>query len=190
MTGFLYSLDISNSIVSEVVASGPEPGARYGHSCFYWGSQIFVYGGFDNNMDNLNDMYVYDVDANQWTNITTSVTGPLPYPYSAFSAYWNGGPLFYLFSGIYFATESAAPVIFTFDPTSSTWGIPEVNGNIPAGWGASVVVTGSNTAYLYGFASNNDASSINPNIFQVSFGISNNSSNSSTPSCPSATPFM
>lgn len=70
----LYRINLFNHDCLEwerVTSEGPRPSPRFGHLCLQFGTQMLVYGGYNEKMlDNLlGDFWVYEMVSNQWTEL-------------------------------------------------------------------------------------------------------------------------
>lgn len=100
---------------------GTRPSARKGHASFYFGNQIFIFGGIDFESGNaLNDMWIFDLNTNEWNQF--EYPGWLPQPRTGHSCTRTGYSAVYVFGG----HDTAAPVkyfddLWVFDAEYREW---------------------------------------------------------------------
>lgn len=75
----IFYLDLTTFVWHTPNAIGAIPIGRRSHSAFAYKDQLFIFGGFNGNLDrHFNDVYCYNVDRNQWNLVKTHGTGPKP----------------------------------------------------------------------------------------------------------------
>ena len=79
--------------------------------------QLYLFGGLDTENATLNDMWMYDLTDNQWTQIEQK--GNIPRPRSSHSFNLYEGRI-YMFGGLLEVTKESSE-LFSFDIETSTW---------------------------------------------------------------------
>ena len=63
----LYSFDLESETWEKIVPNGNSPDGRGGHSVFASDDKIYIYGGWNNEMQ-FNNIDVFDLEKKEWTN--------------------------------------------------------------------------------------------------------------------------
>lgn len=63
----LYSFDLKEEVWEKLVPANTGPEGRGGHSVFAAGDKIYIYGGWNNEMQ-YNNIWFYDLTTNEWTD--------------------------------------------------------------------------------------------------------------------------
>lgn len=62
-----WNFNLETKKWSKISNPGHPPSARDGHCCgLIKNKYMFVYGGIDENDNNLSDVYLYDLETHQW----------------------------------------------------------------------------------------------------------------------------
>jgi len=73
---------------AHLVPTGDVPAAREGHSLTFVDQKLLLFGGYVEAGQDMNDVHMYDIDAQQWKNL--DIAGSAPHPRQAHSAARHG----------------------------------------------------------------------------------------------------
>eukprot|EP01080_Neovahlkampfia_damariscottae_P007374 gene7374-11696_t len=95
----LYTLETNNlKLVS--IATGDVPCGRSGHSSTIFDDYLFIFGGFNQNSDRMNDLFMYDIMKKHWKKINFENNSLIPKCSSGHKLIFHKDKLF-LFGGSY-----------------------------------------------------------------------------------------
>ena len=80
-------------------------------------TKIYVFGGLNSDNTTMNDMWMYDLNQNTWTEIEQK--GQVPKPRSGHSFNLYDGKIF-MFGGLIEVTKESSE-LFSFDIETETW---------------------------------------------------------------------
>ncbi|RKO86482.1 hypothetical protein BDK51DRAFT_51740 [Blyttiomyces helicus] len=156
---FIYRMATQTWTV--VGGTSQPPSARFGSSCAAIGQKVYVFGGYDGTLKDLNDLWVFDNTSNTWSEIGT--TGAVP-SIRTYSSMTSLGSEFLVVSGMtvwlsfgtirgcarYFPGGQANltatdPTFYFLNVTSSTWFPGNIIGPLPYRADAPVTSTETTT---------------------------------------------
>jgi N-acetylneuraminic acid mutarotase len=98
----VYKLNINTLIWKKIKISGKIPICRAAHTCQLdtYTKNIIIFGGFDHNLNRLNDYYLFDIIKNKWIDLNDKFNNNYFFPSKrsfSSSCFYNNG--FYIICG-------------------------------------------------------------------------------------------
>lgn len=133
----------------------PLPGARDGHSACVVGNKMFIFGGYEEQVDKFsNEIYSFDFTAMTWSFVKTYGTPPRWRDFHSASVI---GDLMYVFGGrsdrgghIHTNNEIYCNKIKVFNTRTSEWFSPPTSGEAPKGRRSHAAFVHGGQLYLFG----------------------------------------
>jgi len=107
--------DVSGAMVSE----GGDIPARAGHSTVSTGTHLYTFGGQDDDNNKLDDVWMFDINANTWTCVPYAEGDLKPTPRCGHTAVVANGKM-YVFGGILELTKELNDLCI-FDFATAKW---------------------------------------------------------------------
>ena len=114
---------------------------RTAHSSVLVGNKLYFFGGQDDEIRSLNDVFYLDMSQpfnltfTPWTDLTTTAGIPFKSSWASVAINKDDNPTVYLIGGIMRYEENVnvtnTPLVYTFDPKSMQWNIPVIKGKEP-----------------------------------------------------------
>jgi N-acetylneuraminic acid mutarotase len=152
--GDTWSYDPKTNTWTELSPAGSVPPARDGHTMVYaeYEGLIFLFGGY-NGTDWLNDLWVYDVAADAWTEIIPA--GDLPAPRVGYSmVYDDAKDRLIVFGG--YDGNWALGDMWAYEPSTNAWTELTSAGDMPSARASSGMVYDSKSGEVILFGGFDD----------------------------------
>ena len=144
-----YILDLNTQKWDLIDAPGFR--ARYEHAAFTPAchpNKIYIFGGADQT-GNMNDVQVFDTDANTWSSVSVSGNPPSERTYHTSSA--TVGNKFIVYSGGHCGPDPVSDrQVHCFDATSLSWTTLNIKGDSPKPRHGHVTVAIGNKVFIHG----------------------------------------
>ncbi|XP_052767382.1 kelch domain-containing protein 3-like [Mya arenaria] len=151
----LFMFNTLSSSWSRVEVNGDIPGARDGHSACIINDKMYIFGGYEEQIDRFSDdIYSFEFATSTWTHIRTKGR---PARWRDFHTAVGVGDVMYVFGGrsdqggdMFTNMELYCNTMHTFDTVAYKWHQPFTHGIIPMGRRSHSVFSHENCVYIFG----------------------------------------
>eukprot|EP00434_Breviolum_minutum_P020958 symbB.v1.2.018488.t1/scaffold1477.1/size133841/2 len=146
----LHFFDRQANRWSQLSPSGMAPRARNSHTSVWCdvADGMYVFGGYDSNLLNINDLHFFDRQANRWSQLSPSGTAPAAR--KGHTSVWSDvADGMYVFGGV---GRNFLNDLHFFDRQANRWSQLSPSGTAPAarGWHTSVWSDVADGMYVFG----------------------------------------
>lgn len=151
----LFQYDTGKKKWSIVQTKGTRPGARDGHSACVINKRIYIFGGYEEELDRFSDdIHTFCFETNMWEFVRTKGS---PARWRDFHTAIGIGNVMYVFGGrsdiggeIFTNNEMYCNRLQTYNTVTKTWHEPVTTGRSPTGRRSHSVFVYENCMYIFG----------------------------------------